>query len=432
MQETQMKPKLPGWLIGLGCALPMLGLFAFLASDSAALLHSSEKGTNYIYTQFWPVELGPEYVCADGTPFRYWVRRPAADSPNFNKWVIEIEGGHSCVSDESCAAEVEEFDPYYVSTITTDSYSFSSGIKSTDADKNQRFFDYSMVWLHACNGDNYLGQAPVGHSANPTEWSFTGAINMWATFDDLMSEGNAFDQKRPESVLIVGNDVGAIAIMNQEARLYDYFSNKLIPIKFVLDAGYFPEAEEYRCYGTNCHTHFDNANRVHAPQLHAACEAAGYFYECYYADPFGFSFVTHKADMLVLNSLFDNKAINDWADPAGDTLSGLTLEEWENQRAAYLLYVMRDSTPGSSGLLNFFIHNCWKHAVSNKADWNQLLIEEISPMEAVWSFENGQMTIVKLADEDLTSDGNPTCQDAIDRNFPGNNFVHLGREGNLN
>ena len=241
---------------------------------------------------FYRYELGDDFVCADGTPYVFYVRRPNETSPNFNKWILRVEGGRWCEDQESCDAQYEEFDGYYLTAMNeTCIYRDPlGGVSSVIEHQNERFYDWNMVFLHNCNADDQLGQARAGEDGNPTTYHFTGSINVWGTFDWLAS-GFITD---PESILVIGLDTAGTMIANQVNDLEPYWSEAFpdADLHFVIDAAW--NHEEYLCYNEDqCEEYMgDVALRLENqnPRLNPEC-LDEYAEKCFYAAEYNAQFI---------------------------------------------------------------------------------------------------------------------------------------------
>ena len=195
-QATPRKNYTRGLLLAIAAVLLLVvSLSSFTTNEHSfsadAIPEQEEDVVEITQTNlFYKYTLGEEYVCADGSPYVFYIRRPNATSPNYNKWVVTQEGtGRQCEDQDSCDEKYLEFDGYYMSSngmpgcLTREP---EGGLNSVQEEYNARFHDYSLVWSHSGNGDDSLGQARAGENGNPTTWHWTGSINMWATFEHLI------------------------------------------------------------------------------------------------------------------------------------------------------------------------------------------------------------------------------------------------------
>jgi len=421
-------PKWSAAFLVVGVIL-LLSMVILSGNARRPVIKLDEEEDDYFYRRY----LSSENVCADGTPFTYFVRRPTSTSRNYNKWIVYLEGGHHCATEEECYKETQDLEAYYTTAIDDEALivqtELAGGILGTHATTNSRFYDYSMVFIHSCNEDSLLGRAPAFSATNPTRWHFTGAINMWATLDDLVNHD--FKSSKPDYLLVVGIDHGGVALVNQLARLEDYFGrNQLgdVPRHYVADACYFSGLEEYYCYGHDCYQEFKEDVYTHNPELDAACVNAGYFVECMYLAEAGLEFISPEIKnnkLFIIHNHYDNKVLNN-AKMLGTKRSDITAEDWENRRAEYLLTQL--TTP-PTGVSNLWASNCNRHGIMNKAAWDEIIVEGLTPMEAVQEFISGSLVAVI---DPLEFEGNPSCLAGLDVNWRGNSVGRPNDNGGLN
>jgi len=357
---------------------------------------------------------GEDYVCADGTDFVFYVHRPNETSPNYNKWIVRVEGGGRwCEDDETCEEQYEEFDGYYLTSMFEQCIyrDPEGGLSCVDEQYNPRFFDWSSVWIHACNGDDWLGQARSGENGNPTEWHFTGSINMWATFEYLQQ----WIILEPESLVVAGGDTAGHSLENQLNTLDEWWSEHYpaADLHFIIDGAW--NHEEYMCYDeATCEPYLGNVTLRYQNQnlaLNPDCLADGHAEKCFFAAEYSAKYI--HSDVLdktiFLNSHFDQRMLASAG--AGKT------EEWMLERAEYLHDLQIEDE-----LQNLWETSCSQHALGNKKDWYLTTNPDgLVPMEAVWAVVSGDSTWsvddIYIVDEAAESD---KCAGGLDYNFPGN------------
>lgn len=376
----------------------------------------SYYGANDLFYQY---KLGEEFVCADGTDFVFYVHRPNETSPNYNKWIVRVEGGgRYCEDDETCQEQYEEFDGYYLTSMfeTCIFRDPEGGLSCVEEQYNARFFDWSSVWIHACNGDDWLGQARSGENGNPTAWHFTGSINMWATFEYL-HQWIIFE---PESLIVAAGDTAGHSFENQLNSLDDWWSEHYpaSDLHFIVDGAW--NHEEYMCYDDSddsCEPYLGNVTLRYQnqnPALNPDCLADGHAEKCFYAAEYSARYI-HPDVMektIFLNSHFDSRMLMS---------AGMNRDdEWDIERAEYLYDRM-----GEDELQNLWITSCGQHALGNKKDWHSTANPDgVVPMEAVYSLVSGsEASPMWSADEIyiVNDDEEPDkCANGADWNFPGN------------
>ena len=171
---------------------------------------TSTTGTTAPAAAWEKVTAPSECMCADGSPYSYWIHR--ADS---TKVVFFLEGGGACFDATTCAFDSRA---YHVNLGSDDDpRTYSSGIFDfTDA--RNPLADYSFVFAPYCTGDVHLGTAAHEYGPQLTV-QHKGAINATAALDDLAAQFPDATQ-----VVVAGESAGSVP-----TPLYAGLAHDLLP-----------------------------------------------------------------------------------------------------------------------------------------------------------------------------------------------------------
>jgi hypothetical protein len=150
-----------------------------------------------------------ECMCADGSPYSYWIRR--ADP---NKVVFFMQGGGACFDVNSCAFAGGT---YKSNTGLFDDPTNLSGIFDfTDA--RNPMADYSFVFAPYCTGDVHLGNATHVYGPELTV-EHKGSVNASTALDDLATQF-------PDAaeIVVTGESAGSVP-----TPLYAGLAHDLLP-----------------------------------------------------------------------------------------------------------------------------------------------------------------------------------------------------------
>ena len=156
------------------------------------------------------VTASSQCMCADGSPYSYWIHRADPD-----KVVFFLEGGGACFDATTCAFDSRA---YHVALGPDDDpNTYSNGIFDfTDA--RNPLADYSFVFAPYCTGDVHLGTAAHEYGPQLTV-QHKGAINASAALDDL-----AVQFPDAKQVVVAGESAGSVP-----TPLYAGLAHDLLP-----------------------------------------------------------------------------------------------------------------------------------------------------------------------------------------------------------
>jgi hypothetical protein len=159
----------------------------------------------------WQAVSAPsDCMCADGSPYTYWVRR--ADP---TKVVFFMQGGGACFDAQTCAFDSNT----YKTTVTDrdDPTTTPYGIFDFANGRNP-FADYSFVFVPYCTGDLHLGKATHEYGPNLTV-HHNGSVNATTALHAMATEFPA-----AHSIVVAGESAGSAP-----TPLYAGLAHDLLP-----------------------------------------------------------------------------------------------------------------------------------------------------------------------------------------------------------
>lgn len=155
-------------------------------------------------------------MCADGSPYSYWIHRADPD-----KVVFFLEGGGACFDATTCAFDSRA---YHVALgHDDDPNTYSNGIFDFSDSRNP-LADYSFVFAPYCTGDVHLGTAAHEYGPQLTV-QHKGAINATAALDDLAAQFP--DAKQ---VVVAGESAGSVPTPLYAGLAHDLLPNSAITV----------------------------------------------------------------------------------------------------------------------------------------------------------------------------------------------------------
>ncbi|MFH1712426.1 MAG: pectin acetylesterase-family hydrolase [Patescibacteria group bacterium] len=149
-------------------------------------------------------------VSNDGSPAVYYYRTGADE--NADKWIIHLQGGGSCNSEEECI-ERWKTQQFRMTSKNYSKYMTGSGIVSPDPDKNPDFYNFNHVYVKYSSSDVWSGNNEVEIEGRTVY--FHGARIVDAVLEDLQNE-NIFPGQTindATDVLLTGSSAGGVGVM---------------------------------------------------------------------------------------------------------------------------------------------------------------------------------------------------------------------------
>ncbi|KAL8030247.1 hypothetical protein ABFX02_14G274100 [Erythranthe guttata] len=167
-------------------------------------------------------------VCLDGSPPAYYYVKGFGDG--VNNWVLDLEGGGWCASDDFCATRLKN--NLGSSKYMNGTHEFGQ-IKSQNQTENPDFYNWNRVYVAYCDSSSFMGD----NIQSETGINRRGARIFNAIMEDLLAKGMA----NAENAILAGGSAGALGALFH----CDGFS-ELLPnakrVKCISDSGVFVHA----------------------------------------------------------------------------------------------------------------------------------------------------------------------------------------------
>jgi hypothetical protein len=187
----------------------------------------------------------PKAACNDGSPAVFLFRKGFGVAAS--RWVIYIDGGGQCYSQQTCIRRQETHSESFLSSVpySTGAEKFTpiTGILSPNPSLNPDFYDANQVQISYCSSDYWMGEkdgnkaltsAQILADKNVKNWYFDGHGIIQAVIQMLQQ---SYGLNNATDVLFAGGSAGAVGVfMNAD------FISGLLPLttRFVAlpDSGY--------------------------------------------------------------------------------------------------------------------------------------------------------------------------------------------------
>lgn len=171
----------------------------------------------------------PDALCNDGSVAGYYL----SHGTNKAKWVIYLEGGGFCFSEESCSTRNVNL----TSSLLYPAKMYASGILSNNATVNKHWNDATMVYVKYCSSDSFSGMNP---DSDLLGWKFMGSAIVEATILSLEKIGLG----KATQVLFTGTSAGAEGLYPNADRVAAMLPRS--NLRVLLDSGWFMDFAPYR------------------------------------------------------------------------------------------------------------------------------------------------------------------------------------------
>ena len=167
-------------------------------------------------TTWQKVTTSAECMCADGSPYSYWIHQGASD-----KVVFFLEGGGACFDAATCAYD----SGIYRSKLgaADDPNGFSSGVFDF-GDARNPLADYSFVFAPYCTGDAHLGDATHQYGPDLTI-EHKGSVNASTALRALADQFPNTTQ-----LVVTGESAGSIPTPVYAGMAHDLLPNAAITV----------------------------------------------------------------------------------------------------------------------------------------------------------------------------------------------------------
>lgn len=308
----------------------------------------------------------PGARCNDGSPAVYGIR------PGFgigkNRWIIHLEGGGACATPEECAKRATRLTssrPYRNTDV-----GIGGGIQSSDPTINPDFYDATVVKIHYCSSDGWMGRRPADPlSEDPLDrWHWQGHEIVRSVILDLQESHGLLAAK--EVILSGGSagGVGAYMNINRVAAMLDPDVRFLgLPDSgFVISAAAFEPTEEDGISRTNL-----DSQRLRLENSQMAWRAEGDI-DCFASastvlerqtcmQPVALSQTAgrYKIPLFVHQSLIDKSQLGNHGLEVDTIAANETVESY----LAYFAQKMRDEIALAKNSISYFAPNNIDHVV---------------------------------------------------------------------
>lgn len=207
-----------------------------------------------------------EAVCNDGSPATFYYRKGTGSGTD--KWVVFMEGGGFCLSEQDCAARWKTQHGLMTSSGDPDEVR-KDGLLSGDPSQNPDFYNWNQVMLMYCSSDRWSGDSQQALTMDGKPIVFKGSKIVQAVFEDLQdAQVVPTSITNASSILVAGSSAGAKGAANNIDRVASWFPK--IDVRGLIDCGYDLDYPAYAPISTVDYAHLYPMNM----QMDASCAAA--------------------------------------------------------------------------------------------------------------------------------------------------------------
>lgn len=340
----------------LATGILSLGCFSMGASETASGKRQLQRSTMRLQRL---THVDPLAVCYDGSPAGYYWK-PSVNGSNV--WIVYLQGGGWCHSDESCRKRCRiPVNPLCSSRLWPEDRSFEGLLAPLDDSKLK---DANKVHVGYCTSDAHMGDtAAFGHQ-------FRGARVVRATLSDLMRNHGLGSMRFGKDTLIFGGGSaggrGAMVHLDYLPQLLGRKSNNVAVVGF-LDSPLWidipsPPFSTFQGFAAQCQDVFDNFNVTHLGQ---GCIDA-YPVEEHWKCIMGQYRMPHVAQpYMLMASSYDSFQLGNIVGHRPSTDDEKQFAEEFAERTVALVTKLRADWPANAPKSNaVFSWACFNHAVS--------------------------------------------------------------------
>eukprot|EP01104_Vermistella_antarctica_P013868 TRINITY_DN4272_c0_g1_i2.p1 TRINITY_DN4272_c0_g1~~TRINITY_DN4272_c0_g1_i2.p1 ORF type:complete len:357 (-),score=50.57 TRINITY_DN4272_c0_g1_i2:413-1366(-) len=225
--------------LALFCWVAVLVMANALASDASRSMIAGSAGIPGMM-KYQSLSDYPTALCNDGSPAGYYVR-PGFGSGK-STWVVLLEGGWLCFSEETCAKRYVK-SPSLMSSKAFEDTLLPIGIQSMDPIANPYLYSANQVFVSYCSSDFWTGNTTEGDGT----FVFLGTEIVRSVFDDLSSA-----MSNADTVVLTGDSAGGIGVIQNADRVATYIPQSAEYFAFA-DSGFFQANAVYAA--ENCSTY---------------------------------------------------------------------------------------------------------------------------------------------------------------------------------
>jgi len=238
-------------------------------------------------------------VCLDGTPAAYYFK--AGSSINSTKWMIHIQGGGWCYSEEDCARRSETDIGSSAKMNVTVEY---GGIMSENKTINPEFYDWNHVFMAYCDGASFAGDLADPIRVNGKLIYFRGYRNLKAIMNDLLHERG---MNKATEVLLCGSSAGGLAVYLHADQIGEMLPGSVHRYKAIPFSGVFldhPNAENIPVYTPQIQKVFSMQNCTAGVNVRClVSKSPRYMHLCMMAE---YTMQHTETPLFVMNSAYDS------------------------------------------------------------------------------------------------------------------------------
>ena len=182
-------------------------------------------------------------LCNDGSQPAFWVR--PGSGTGAKTWLIWLEGGGQCTSQQSCAARAKGADAHL---LTSEGFTAApgAGVLSASPVINPILYNANTVLIHYCSSDDWSGgrnSHAAFNPADPATWQFQGRRIALAAIASLRELGPAF--QKASHIVLGGSSAGGVGITVTANDIIPALPATVASIHVVNDAGFGIEIGQY-------------------------------------------------------------------------------------------------------------------------------------------------------------------------------------------
>ncbi|KAI3995844.1 hypothetical protein MKX01_020379 [Papaver californicum] len=341
-------------------------------------------------------DVGIGAVCLDGSAPGYHFSKGFGSGSD--SWLIHIEGGGWCNTEQSCADRKNSPFGWGSSKFMGKQIAFA-GILSSKPSHNPEFYNWNRVKVRYCDGASFSGAHNIQNKNTPSGLLFRGQL-IW---DTIMSELLNLGMINAKQAFLTGCSAGALSALIHCDSFAGLFPPGKVDVKCLSDAGFFIDEEDI--YGGRTMRSFfhDMANL-----------------QCLFPQ----NFVKNiKTPVFLVNPVYDwwqignimlptNSSDSSWANCKDNIkkCNASQLEKIHGFRDSMLKELRQYQQQKSMGM---FIDSCYAHCQTDSSKWHlhspRINNKTIAEAVADWYFN--RRTVMDI--EDCRFPCNPTCSNIV-------------------
>ncbi|XP_002965391.2 pectin acetylesterase 5 [Selaginella moellendorffii] len=342
-------------------------------------------------------------VCLDGSVPAYHI------APGGANWLISLEGGGWCESEQSCAARAGTA---LGSSVNMQGFAAFSGQLSSDPKVNTDFHNWTHVFVRYCDGASFSADVaePLTLPSGQVLY-FRGKRIFKAVIDELKSMGLS----DATQVLLSGCSAGGLATVHRCNELQSFLPR--IKLKCLSDGGFFLNVSDISG-NYSMSSYYNSVVKLHQLEktLDSSCVSSRAATECFFPQTMK-AFV--QPPLFLLNAAYDywqlehvKKIPRDQYVSCMNSLSCPAVKKLQEFRTS-MIGALSASDWNYKSSLGVFFDSCFTHCHARGDDkWNNIQVNGKSVSQTVgdWYFDRDPPQLVI----DCAFPCNPTCIPVFD------------------